>query len=211
VQEEATRIRKERGMTGSDQAAATAGYMGERAGARTAGTREANVNMAVIEAQKFMPLAIGASNKVDRTQFPTINSIIQAYEKGTGDENIVRLAVATNSLTNAYSRAITPSGIPTEGNQTRARELLDRAWSKGQYAAAVDQLWQEMQAAKASPEQAREEQRSRISGRPAPGDTNAGSSPSSPWKYNAAGPGGMMLHSNDGKTWLKPDGSPYAP
>ena len=158
------------GLTGADLAARTASYMGEKAGARTEGTREANVSMAVNEAQNFMPLALQASANVPRTQFPTLNSILQAYDKGTGDENVVRLAVATNSLVNAYARAITPSGIPTEGNQQRARELLDKAWSQGQYSTAVDQLWKEMQAAKASPIQVRQEQNARISGR----DPNAG-------------------------------------
>jgi hypothetical protein len=166
VQEEVTRQLKNKGWTGADLAAQTSAYMGERAGARTAGTREANVSMAINEAQSFMPLALDASDKVARTNFPTFNSILQAVEKGTGDENVVRLAVATNSLINAYSRAVTPSGIPTEGNQQRARELLDRAWSQGQYKAAVDQLWKEMAAAKQSPIQTRDEQRTRISGTP---------------------------------------------
>lgn len=166
AQERITQKLKAKGLGGADLAAAIASYSGEKAGARTAGTREANVGMAVTEAQLFMPLALEASKAVSRTQFPTLNSIIQAAEKGTGDENIVRLAVATNSLVNAYARAITPSGIPTEGNQTRARELLDKAWSDGQYAAAVDQLGKEMAAAKQSPLQQQNEQRSRISGRP---------------------------------------------
>ncbi len=170
VQTEIAKQLRDQGLTGADLAAKTADFMGEKAGARTAGTRESNVSMAVNEAQNFMPLALQASANVNRSQFPSLNSVMQSYEKHTGDENIVRLAVATNSLTNAYSRAVTPSGIPTEGNQQRAHELLDKAWSQGQYATAVDQLWKEMQAAKASPIQTRQEQAARISGR----DPNAG-------------------------------------
>lgn len=166
------------GLTGADLAAKTAEFMGEKAGARTAGTREANVGMAVTEAQKFMPLALEASDRVPRTQFPSFNAIQQAFEKGTGNEDVVRLAVATNSLVNAYSRAITPSGIPTEGNQTRARELLDKAWSAGQYRAGVDQLMKEMNAAKASPVQQQQEQAARISGRPGPAAVTLPVSPS---------------------------------
>jgi hypothetical protein len=215
VQTAVTHQLASQGLTGADLAAKTAEYMGEKAGARTAGTREANVGMAVNEAQKFIPLALQASALVPRTQFPTFNSIMQAYEKGTGDENIVRLAVATNSLVNAYSRAITPSGIPTEGNQQRARELLDKAWSQGQYSSAVDQLNKEMLAAKASPVQQQQEQRERISGRssqtaPAPAPTLP-SAPSAPqWKYTAVGQGGNgMIHSNDGAHWFTPDGKPF--
>jgi hypothetical protein len=209
VQEMVTKKLKEKGLGGADLAASTASYMGERAGARAGGTREANVSMAVNEAKLFMPVALAASDKVSRTEFPTLNTIIQAYEKGTGDENIVRLAVATNSLTNAYSRAITPSGIPTEGNQTRARELLDKAWSKGQYRAAVDQLWIEMEAAQKSPIQTREEQRARISGRP--GESAPISAPGKPARYQARLPTGAILDSDDGKAWFTEDGKPYNP
>lgn len=168
AQERITEKLKAKGLTGSDLAASIAAFGGEKAGARTAGTREANVGMAVTEAQLFMPLALEASKLVPRTQFPTLNSIMQAAEKGVGGESVVRLAVATNSLVNAYSRAITPSGIPTEGNQARARELLDKAWSDGQYAAAIDQLGKEMKAAKQSPIQQQAEQAARIAGRPSP-------------------------------------------
>lgn len=190
AQERITEKLKAKGLGGADLAASIANFMGEKAGARTAGTREANVGMAVTEAQLFMPLALEASKAVSRTNFPTLNSIIQAAEKGTGDENIVRLAVATNSLVNAYARAITPSGVPTEGNQTRARELLDKAWSDGQYGAAIDQLGKEMKAAKQSPIQQQTEQRARISGRaaeaPAPGPAPATDTPPAAGPLDAA-------------------------
>lgn len=165
AQERITQKLKEQGLGGADLAAKIASFGGEKAGARTAGTREANVGMAVTEAQLFMPLALEASKLVPRTQFPTLNSILLSAEKGVGGENVVRLAVATNSLVNAYARAVTPSGIPTEGNQTRARELLDKAWGDGQYGAAIDQLSKEMTAAKQSPVQQQQEQAARISGR----------------------------------------------
>lgn len=183
AQERITEKLKAKGMGGADLAAAIASFGGEKAGARTAGTREANVGMAVTEAQLFMPLALQASKAVPRTDFPTLNSIMLAAEKGMGGESVVRLAVATNSLVNAYARAITPSGIPTEGNQARARELLDKAWADGQYAAAIDQLGKEMAAAKASPVQQQAEQSARISGRqplaPA-GQTTPGSPQAAP-------------------------------
>lgn len=210
VNNEVTRLLHERNpnATGADIAAKTAEFMGEKAGARTAGTREATVSMAVTEAQKFMPLALAASEKVDRTQFPTINSIIQAYDKGTGDENIVRLAVATNSLTTAYSRAVTPSGVPTEGAQHRAHELLDKAWSKGQYKAAIDQLMIEMDAAKASPVQVQKEQRERISGR-SDGASGQSSKPAATPAQppRAVGPGGKTITYTDG-AWRDSDGKP---
>lgn len=203
VQERVTAKLKAKGLTGADLAAAVVSFSGEKAGARSGGTREANVSMAVNEAKLFMPLALAASDKVDRSMFPSLNGIIQSAEKGTGDENVVRLAVATNSLVNAYSRAITPSGVPTEGNQSRARELLDKAWTKGQYSAAVDQLWQEMAAAQKSPVQTQEEQRARISGRPSADATAPSAAAPSAAKPASPAPAGIP-------SWVKP-GDQYSP
>lgn len=147
----------EQGKSGTDIATKIAEFEGLKAGERALGTRTAQMGMALNEAKTFAPLALTASEKVDRTQFPTLNSLLLAAEKGTGGEDVIRLAVATNSLLNAYARAVTPTGTPTEGAQERARELLDSAWSKGQYRTAIDQLMKEMDAASKSPGMVREE------------------------------------------------------
>jgi len=159
-----TQIAKENGMSGGDIAAVNARYFGTKAGERTLGTRSANIGMAVSEAKQLMPLALEASAKVDRTSFPSLNSILIAAAKGTGDPNVVKLGVATNSLINTYARAINPSGVPTVSDKEHARELLENAWSKGQYAAAVAQLKMEMDAAAKSPDVVREEFRNSIPG-----------------------------------------------
>ena len=159
-----TQVAKELKIKPEDVAALNAQFFGTKAGERTLGTRTANIGMAVAEATKLMPLALAASEKVNRTQFPTLNSILMAGEKGVGDENVVRLGVATNSLINTYARAINPTGIPTVSDKDHARELLVNAWSKGQYAAGVNQLKLEMDAAKQSPGIVREEFRTSISG-----------------------------------------------
>jgi hypothetical protein len=159
-----TQVAKEQGIKPADVAALNAQFFGTKAGERTLGTRTANIGMAVAEATQLMPLALAASEKVNRTQFPTLNSILMAGEKGVGDENVVRLGIATNSLINTYARAINPTGIPTVSDKDHARELLVNAWSKGQYAAGVNQLKLEMDAAKQSPGIVREEFRTSISG-----------------------------------------------
>jgi hypothetical protein len=153
-----------RGMDGADIAAATAAFQGDKAGFRTLGTRAANADMAVTEALNMMPLALDASAAVDRTQYPTLNAALQAYNIGTGDENIVRLGIAVNSLVNIYSRAVSPTGTPTNSDKDHARELLSAAWNKGQFATAIDQLALEMQAAKASPGQVREDMLNTVRG-----------------------------------------------
>ena len=166
LQNEIAKVAKERGMSGADIAAMTAQYQGMQAGERTLGQRTANIEMAVTEAQQMAPLALTASRAVDRTKYPTLNKLLLAAERGTGDENVVRLGVATNSLINIYARAISPTGVPTVSDKDHARELLEAAWSKGQYAAGIDQLMKELQAARRSPGMVREEMRGAIAAPP---------------------------------------------
>lgn len=153
------------GAGGADQAARNAEYFGTKAGERTLGTRTANIEMATVEAQKVAPLALEASSNVPRTNYPTLNAALLAWEKGSGDENVVRLGVAVNSLINIYSRAISPSGVPTVSDKMHARDLLDASWSKGQFAAGVDQLMRELAAARESPGAVRKQMREAITGR----------------------------------------------
>lgn len=148
-------IQKQAKLTGLDAAGIAnkmAEFSGQMASQRTLGNRIANIELAVTEAQQMMPLALKASEAVDRTRFPTLNRILLAGEKGVGDENVVRLGVATNSLINIYARAISPTGVPTVHDKEHARELLSAAWAKGQYKAGVDQLGLEMAAAQRSPD-----------------------------------------------------------
>lgn len=144
--------------------AGQAEFMGDKAGQRTLGNRTANIEMAVTEARNVIPLALSASDRVNRTEFPTLNSVLLAAEKGTGDTNVVQLGVATNSLINIYSRAISPTGVPTVHDKEHAREILANAYSKGQYRAAVDMMEQEMKAAQKSPGQVRSSMREQMTG-----------------------------------------------
>lgn len=164
VNAEIAKIAKERNLKGADLAAFNAEFAGSKAGERTLGTRAANIEMAVTEAQNVAPLALAASKAVDRTKYPKLNDVLLAAEKGTGDENVVKLSVATNSLINVYSRAIAPTGVATVSDKEHAREILSAAWSQGQYAAAVDMMMQEMAAARKSPGQVRGALRSAITG-----------------------------------------------
>jgi hypothetical protein len=77
---------------------------------------------------------------------------MQAFEKGTGDPNVVKLGSAVNTYINIYSRAISPTGHPTVNDKEHAREILSQAWAKGQFDAAVGMMQQEVDAALASPD-----------------------------------------------------------
>lgn len=161
-----TQKAKAMSIGGSGLAAINAEFSGLQAGERTLGTRTANVEMAATETQNLIPIALAASDKVNRTQYPTLNKILMAAEKGTGDENVVRLGVSVNGLVNTYARAISPTGNPTVSDKDHAREILEAAWSKGQFRAGVDQMNMEIAAARKSPGSVRGEFRAAISGGP---------------------------------------------
>ena len=203
------------GMSGKDIAALNAEYGGIQAGERTLGTRTANIAMASTEAQMLIPLAVTASENVDRTQFPTLNAVLLATEQGIGGENVVRLGIATNSLINVYARAINPTGVPTVSDKEHARELLSTAWAKGQYKAGLDQLNQELIAAVKSPGAVREEFRSAITGKPkanaeiTPPSAGATAAPQGlPPEATAKLKAGVVTTFGNGQKWTIQNGQP---
>jgi hypothetical protein len=150
------------GISGEGRAIKNAEFFGVKAGQRTLGNRQANIELAATELKQVIPIVMAASEAVDRTNYPDLNKVIQAYQRGTGDPNIVKLGSGVNTLINLYSRAISPTGNPTVSDKDHAREILSQAWSKGQFNAAVDMMQQEVNAAFTSPEAVRGDMRSRF-------------------------------------------------
>lgn len=144
------------GRTGADQAKAAAAYQGDRAAFRAAGTQEARVGTAAFEAKNMMKIARDESEKVWRTRFVPVNEALQAVERNAGDPEIRAFGAANNSLVNAYVRAISPTGTPTDIVRSHAYELLRTADSKEAYEAILKVMEREMEAAVASPGQFRE-------------------------------------------------------
>lgn len=154
------------GVSGAEQAARNAEFFGTKAGERTLGTRQANIELAATEFKQVLPVVRQASASVDRTRYPDLNRIIQAYEQRTGDPQIVAFGSGVNTLINLYARAISPTGVPTVSDKDHAREILDRAWSSGQFDAAVGMMEKEIDAALTSPAKVRQEMRERFLGGP---------------------------------------------
>ena len=123
--------------------------------ARTIGNQEANVALAATEARDVIKVAKAYSDKVDRTQYPSINAISNAVAKGTGDANVVALNTALNATVNTYARAINPKGVATVSDKNHARELVNAAYSAGQLESIFGVMDQEMAAAQASGKKAR--------------------------------------------------------
>ena len=125
---------------GLDQTSATAG-------ARTAGATQANISIASDEANRMIGVTRGLIPKIKATDFPSLNSIKNAIDKGTGGPDIVALNTSLNSLINSYARAINPKGVATVSDKNHARDLINSAMSKGQLEAALNVMQLEMEAA----------------------------------------------------------------
>jgi hypothetical protein len=150
------------GMSGKDVAASVAEFEGVKAGERSLGTRTAQAGMAVNEADQFADIALQASQSVPRTQFVPANKALNAYQTNTGDPKIVAFGAATNSLINAYARAISPSGTPTVSDKEHARDMLNTAQTPEQFASVISMMKKEMAAAQKSPGQVRSEFRDAV-------------------------------------------------
>ena len=144
--------------------AGQAEFGGIKAGERTLGTRSANIEMAVNEADQFADLALSASNAVPRPSFMPLTKAIQAGQKSVGDPKLASFVAANNSFINAYARAISPSGVPTVSDKEHAREMISTAQSPEAYAAVIAQLKKEMAAAVRSPSIVRSSLREAVTG-----------------------------------------------
>ena len=125
---------------GLDQTSATAG-------ARTAGTTKANIGIASDEANRMIVVTRNLIPKINATDFPSLNALKNAIDKGTGGPDIVALNTSLNSLVNSYARAINPKGVATVSDKNHARDLIDSAMSNGQLDAALNVMQMEMEAA----------------------------------------------------------------
>lgn len=119
-------------------------------GRRVLESRAAGLELAENEASSLLPRVREASAKVSRTQYPSINALINAAKKGTGGTDVIKLGIAIESLVPVYARVLKPVGGLAQGDLTRAHDLLDKAWSDGQINAALDQMQVELGAARKS-------------------------------------------------------------
>jgi hypothetical protein len=160
-----------RGLTGADQAAANAQFAGVQAGERTLSNRQANIDMAVQEAQNIEPIVRKASQEVSRGAYTSWNGIMQAYEKGTSDPKLYAFLQAAKSFANIYTRATVP-GASSVTDRQDALEHLPVFTDDKSFQAVLDIMDQEMEQAKRSPGQVRQDMARAITNRaepPSPG------------------------------------------
>jgi hypothetical protein len=102
------------------------------------------------EAKALIPAVRTAAAAVTSTNYPDVNKIIQAGLMHSGDPNVVKLGVAMESLSQAYARALSPTGSPLASDKEHAHAILQQYWSVGQINAALDQMETEIARAKQS-------------------------------------------------------------
>jgi hypothetical protein len=117
---------------------------GATASEKSLATQTAKMSTAANEANKMVDVVRELSDKVDRSEFPSLNAISNAVAKGTGSKEIVQLNTSINALVNSYARAISPTGAPTVSDKNHAREVINSAYSQGQLGAILDVMQQEM-------------------------------------------------------------------
>lgn len=122
----------------------------QAAGKKILASRQYNLTLTENEASSLLPRVREASAKVKRTEYPTLNKLIEAGQQGRGGTDVVKLGIAVASLVPVYARVLKPVGQITEGDTHRALEILDKAWSDGQINAALDQMEVEMKSARSS-------------------------------------------------------------
>lgn len=144
VQEAIVKQAQSQGLSPEEINDRIAEFQGTRAAARTLGTRQANMEVAANEVKRMAPLALAASQNVNRTNYPTFNKILIDAQRGSGDANVVRFGLAANSLIYEYAKFLNPTGIPTDSDKARATDILSTAWSQGQFSAAIQQIQREI-------------------------------------------------------------------
>lgn len=127
------------------------GYAGEKAEETTLGHQTAKLRTAGEEFDRLADLALASSEKVSRSDYPSLNKAIEAVDAGTGDTNVVALVTNARGAVNTWARAINPNGVATVEATTAGTHLLDVAYSKGQFAEALKQMKAETKAAREAP------------------------------------------------------------
>jgi len=142
---------KEQGLSGVDLALKMAEYHGLVSAETGVAKRAVTIEMFADETLRVINVAERASKDVPRGQFIPFNRAMLAFEKNTGDPNVVALGQALQAVVNTYAKAISGGQQATVSDKAHAREQVEIAYSSRQMGAVYDMLKMELQAAKAAP------------------------------------------------------------
>jgi hypothetical protein len=121
---------------------------GRTAGARTAGVLNAKLDAFASEADSAMDLARETSRDLPRTQWTTLNKLIQAGQTESNDPRLAAHLAQVNAVINTYSKAINPqSSGGALADREHARKTLAAAQSPEAFEAALNQMQREVRVA----------------------------------------------------------------
>lgn len=207
LREKVVDLAKKEGVSPAELATRMAEFSGMLAAQRTLGQRTANVELFNNEAVNMMDVAQQKSRDVPRTQFPSVNKALLAYERQTGDPNVRAFGAAINTVINTYAKAISGGAAGTVSDKEHAREILQDADTPEQFDAVINILKQELQAARTAPGQVRQELRNLSGG----GSTlESGKVPPEPVKMPPANllKEGVLTTFSNGSKWTLQGGKP---
>lgn len=165
IQNAITEYAKNKGLSPGDISAKLAEFEAMKSGMKVSANISAKIENAAAEADQLAPLAIDAGRQVVRSGFLPFGRVQVMFNNQTNDPAINKFATANIGLATAYASAMARGNKPTVSDNEHARELLSTAKSQTAYEAIVDQMRQEIKAARAAPLQVRDNLRNEISGK----------------------------------------------
>ena len=153
-------IRKEaqaEGLSPADVAGRMAQFNGLMAEERSVAARQGAIEIASKEASKVFPIVEKASQALPRNEWVPVNIIVQKWEHYKSDKRLGAFAQAIDSTVNVYARAINATGVPHETAKQRALRLLGTAQDQESFQAVLDIMKAEVEAARTSPDEVRDD------------------------------------------------------
>lgn len=188
-------------------------YTNQHAAAQTSGQAQARMDIYGTEAATMAGLAKQASGAVGRSDFVPLALAEQALQTATNDPALGKFVAANNALINSYAKAISPTGAPLDKDKDAARAMLNVAKNQQTYAAIVDQMVQEINAAHNAPRTAHAAEQAGTAGRALVPGAQQGAAPAAPAPAPTGGPVTTVRTPEDvralppGTRFVIPDGS----
>jgi len=148
INHRAREIGTAKGWSNEEIASRTSGsaieYAGAMTGQRTTSRLAATSSVFVEAARGFSDVVKAKSSMVKRSQFVPWNKAQQMIDRNMGDPDIVAFDAAVTSFVQAYAKAVSPQGAPTEGSRQHAYDMLQQAYTQEQFDAVMETLDEEM-------------------------------------------------------------------
>lgn len=145
IQQRAAQIAEEKGMDAEGILRNIAKQAELVSGARTLGTKSTHFGVAEKAMEESLPLAQAASEALPRSDWMTVNKLVQMGQREHSNPVFKRFLIATDTAAKDYARTINPQGALRESDIEYARKILSTADGPEAYAAALDQLRMEAQ------------------------------------------------------------------